>query len=51
MIWLIGGHFDNDHPYSITDYMAPIHHRMIKQRAQECLESQENVGAIVMFVG
>ena len=41
MIWLIGTHFGHGHPY----------YRMMKQRAQESLDSQENVGAIFMFVG
>ena len=51
MIWLIGAHFGHDHSYNITDYMGPIHHRIMQQRAHESLESHENVYAIVMFAG
>ena len=51
MIWLIWAHFDDDHPFDINDYMRPIHHRRMKQRAQESLESQENVDTIFMFMG
>ena len=45
MIWLIGIPFGHDHPYYINDYKRPIHHRIKKQRAQESLESQENIDA------
>ena len=51
MIWLIGASFGHDHPYYINDNKRPIHHRKIKQIAQESLESWGNVKAIFMFVG
>ena len=51
MILLIGAHFGNDHPNYINDYMRPIHHRIMKQRAQESLESHKYVDTIFIFVG
>ena len=50
MIWLIGAHFDHDHPYHVNDFMRPLHHRPMKQRAQQSFKSQENVDAIFMFM-
>ena len=46
-LYMAGAHNKNN----ITDYMRTIHHRIIKERAQESLESQENVDAILMIVG
>ena len=51
MIWRIGVHFGHDHPYYINGYIRPIYRRIMKQRAQESLKSQENVDARLMFVG
>ena len=51
MIRLIGAHFGHDHPYYSTDFIRPIHLRIMKQTAQESLESQENVDATFMCVG
>ena len=51
MIWLIWAHFGHDHPYHINDYMRPKHHKTMKRRAQESLECQENVDAIIIFIG
>ena len=51
MKWLIGGYFGHDHPYYINNYKISIHHRKIKQIAQESLESWANVNALFMFVG
>ena len=51
MKWLIGAYFGHGHPHYITDCMRTIHLRTMKQRAQESLESRENVDAIFLFVG
>ena len=50
MIWLIEAHFGHNDPYLINDYERHVHHRIMKQKAQESLESQENVDATFIIV-
>ena len=51
MKWLNEAHFGNDAPYCIDDFKRTMHHRTMKQRAQEQLDSQESDNATFMIIG
>ena len=51
MIWLNGTYFGHDGPYCIDGFKGTLHHRIMKQRAQESLESQERAEVIFMIIG
>ena len=50
MIWLIKAHSGHNNPYYINDYERHVHHRIMQQKAQKRLKSQENVDATFIIV-
>ena len=50
MIWLIEVHFGHNDLYYTNDYERHVHHRIMKQKVQERLESQESVDATFIIV-
>ena len=51
MKWLNEAQFGNDTPYCNDDFKRTMHHRTMKQRAQEKMDSQESDNATFMIIG